>query len=88
MCCPRFCARLRPSAVRVPDNTALHVREAAEYREHQPPGAGVGRLGEGAKLRLGAHDPIDDAEQVKGAARQPVNPRHRHHVAGGEALEH
>jgi hypothetical protein len=26
--------------------------------------------------------------KVKGAARQPVNPRHRHHVAGGQLAEH
>jgi hypothetical protein len=26
----------------------------------------------------------DDGEQVEGAAREAINPRHRHHVAGGE----
>jgi hypothetical protein len=26
--------------------------------------------------------------QVEGAARQPVDARHRHHVAGAEAVEH
>jgi len=31
---------------------------------------------------------LDDAEQVKGAARQPVNPYHRHDVAGGKLAEH
>jgi hypothetical protein len=39
-------------------------------------------------LRLGFHDALDDAEQVEGAARKPVNPRHRHHAAGGEAAQH
>ena len=29
-----------------------------------------------------------DAEQIEGSARQPVNPRHRHHVAGAEPVEH
>ena len=73
------------------DKIALHVREAAEYRQHQAPGAGAGvgpRLGQGLKLRLGVHDALDDAEQVKGAACQPINPCHRHHVAGGQLAEH
>jgi hypothetical protein len=26
----------------------------------------------------------DSVEHVEGAARQPVDPRHRHHVAGGQ----
>jgi len=43
---------------------------------------------EGSKLRLGVHDPLDDAEQVEGAAREPVNPGHRHHVAAGQLAEH
>ena len=37
----------------------------------------------GSPLQAGA-----DGEQIEGAAREAVNPRHRHHVAGGEALEH
>jgi hypothetical protein len=37
-------------------------------------------------LRLGVHDALDDAEQIEGVAGEPVNPRHRHHVAGGEGL--
>ena len=39
-------------------------------------------------MRLGVHDTLDDAEQVKGAAREAINPRHRHHVAGGQLAEH
>jgi hypothetical protein len=31
---------------------------------------------------------FDDAEEVKGAARQPVDPRYRHHVAEFEVLQH
>jgi hypothetical protein len=31
---------------------------------------------------------FDDAEQVKGAARQPVDPRYRHHVAEFEVFQH
>jgi hypothetical protein len=50
---------------------------------NQAPGAGVDpRSCEGSKLRLGVHAALDDAEQVKGAAREAVNPRHRHRVAG------
>src|SRR5205807_10428721 len=33
-------------------------------------------------------DALDDGEQVEGAAGQPVNPCHRHHVAGGQLAEH
>jgi hypothetical protein len=36
-------------------------------------------------LRLGVHDALDDAEQVKGAARGAVDARYRHHIAGHEA---
>ena len=73
------------------DKIALHVRQAAEYGNHQAPGAGAGvspRLRERTKLRLGVHDLLNDGEQVEGAAREAVNPRHRHHVAGREGLEH
>ena len=37
---------------------------------------------------LRVHDSLDDAEQVKGAARQPVDARHRDYVAGGQLAEH
>ena len=39
-------------------------------------------------MRLGVRDALDDAEQVEGAAREAVDPRHRHHVAGGKPVEH
>jgi hypothetical protein len=39
-------------------------------------------------LRLRVHDLLDDGEQVKGTAREAVNPRHRYHVAGGQLAEH
>jgi hypothetical protein len=39
-------------------------------------------------LRACIDDLLDDGEQVKGAAGEAVNPRHRHHVAGSEGLEH
>jgi hypothetical protein len=39
-------------------------------------------------LRACIDDLLDDGEQVKGRARQSVNPRHRHHVAGAEGLQH
>jgi hypothetical protein len=37
---------------------------------------------------FGVHDSLDDAEKVKRAARQPVNPCHRHHAAGSQFFEH
>jgi hypothetical protein len=39
-------------------------------------------------LRLSVHDELDDREQVEGRAREAVDPRHRHHVVGGEGSEH
>jgi hypothetical protein len=38
-------------------------------------------------LRLGVHDLLRVGEQVEGAAREAVDTRHRHHVAGRKALE-
>ena len=73
------------------DQVALNIGEASEYRQHQAQGAAgaVGpRFRQGSELRLGIHDPLHDAEQVERAARKPVDPRHRHHVAGAEFPEH
>jgi hypothetical protein len=87
-------ALLRPAAAlggAGADKIALHVRQSAENGNHQAPGAGAGvgpRFGQGSKLRLGVHDLLDDGEQVEGAARQPVDARHGHHVAGAEMAEH
>ena len=39
-------------------------------------------------MGLRVHDAFDDAEQVEGAAREPVDPRHRHYIAGLETVEH
>jgi hypothetical protein len=63
------------------DQVALHVCQAAENGNHQPPGAGAGvgpRFGQGSELRLGVHDALDDFEQIEGAAGEAVNPRYRH----------
>ena len=68
-------ALLRPAAAlggAGADKIALHVGEAAEHGDHQSPGAGASvgpRLSNGAKLRLGVDDLLDDGEQVEGAAR-------------------
>jgi len=67
----------------------LHVGEASENSNHQAPGAGAGvglRLGKRTELRLGAHELLDDGEQVEGAAREGANARHGHHFAGGEGV--
>jgi hypothetical protein len=101
ICCPRALARLLPSAVRVrirsrctsanPPNTAISNLPALVPVSAHGTGAGAGvgpRLGKRAELRLAIDDALDDGEQVKGAAREAVNPRHRHHVAGGEGLQH
>jgi len=72
------------------DKIALHVGQAAEHSQHQPPGAGAGvgpRFLERAELRLGVRDALDDGKQIEGAASQPVDARHRHHVPRGEGVE-
>jgi hypothetical protein len=73
------------------DQVALNIGQAAEYRQHQPRGAGTGvgpRLRERSKMRLGVDDALDYAEQIEGAASEAINARHRHHVAGGQLAEH
>ena len=85
-------ALLRPTATlggAGADNIALYIGEAAENGNHQAPGAGAGVgpwLRHRTELRLGVHDPLDDGEQVEGAACQPVNARHHHHAAGAGPL--
>src|SRR6516165_2989582 len=101
LCCCQFrrtahvlAALFRPAAAfggAGADKVALHVSEPAENGNHQSPGAGAGigpRFREGTKVRLGVHDLFDYGEQVKGAAGEAVNPRHRHHIAGGETFQH
>ena len=50
MRCPRFCARLRPSVVRVPIKVALHIGHCQEHRnvpdasKKKPPGWVTGYL--------------------------------------------
>ena len=73
------------------DKIALHVRQPAKYRQHQAPGTGAcvsPRLGQGPELPARIHDTLDDGEQIEGAARQPIDARHRHYIAGFEAVEH
>jgi len=81
-----------PQAVRSTEaETPSNFRISAIRRTRAAPSAAgaVGpRLGQGSKLRLGVHYPLHDAEQVERAARKPVDPRHRHHVAGAEFPEH
>jgi len=73
------------------DEIALHIRQAAEDGQHQPPGAGgsIGPgLGERAELCVGIGDALDDGEQVEGGAGETVDAGDRDHVTGREVLEH
>ena len=72
------------------DQVALHIRQTAQYGNHQPAGAGRGvcpRLGQRPELPPCVHDLLDDGEQVEGRAGQPVDPRHGHHVAGAKGFQ-
>src|SRR4029077_4198405 len=89
MCCPRFCARLRPSAVRVrirsrstsanPPNTAIISR---------PVLVPVSAHGSASERNCALATPIcfTMAKKVEGASREAVDARHGHHVAGGEGV--
>src|SRR6516162_3804860 len=92
ICFPWALARLLPSAVRVRirsrSTSAIPPSTASIKRPVLVPVSAGPRLGQGSELRLGVHDALDDAEQIKGAAREAVDPRHRHHVAGAELAEH
>jgi hypothetical protein len=91
MCLPWALARLLPSAVRVRIRSRSTSAKPPRTARHQTSGAGAGvgpRLGKRTELRLGVHDLFDGGEQVEGAAREAVNPRHSHHVAGGEGPQH
>ena len=91
MCCPRFCARLRPSAVRVRirsrSTSANPPKTAIISRPVLVPVSAHGSASE-RNLRLGVHNLLHDGEKVESAAREAVNPCHRHHVAGVEGVEH
>ena len=88
---PWALARLLPSAVRVRirsrSTSASPPTTASIKRPVLVPGSVHGSAKD-LKVRLGVHDVLDDPEKVKGAAREAVNPRDRHHVAGFEPFEH
>jgi hypothetical protein len=88
MRCPRFCARLRPSAVRVRirsrSTSANPPRTAIIERPVLVPVSARGS----ASDRNCAFASTICLTMAKGAAREAVDARHRHHVAGGEVLEH
>jgi hypothetical protein len=72
------------------DQLALELRQSAEHGQHQTPvrGRRVGpRVGEGSKPGFLAGDRGEGVEKIACRACQPVEPRHHHHVAGGEAVK-
>jgi hypothetical protein len=91
MCFPWALARLLPSAVRVRirsrSTSASPLSTASIKRPVLVPVSAHGSAKD-RNCAFGVHDALDDGEQVKGAARQPVNPRHRHDVAGGQLAKH
>jgi hypothetical protein len=91
MCCPRCCARLRPSAVRVRTRSrsmsAKPRSTAIISRPRLVPVSAHGSANE-RNCAFSVHDLLDDGEQVKGTTREAVNARHRHHVARREGVQH
>jgi len=91
MCFPWALARLLPSAVR--------VRIRSRSTSAKPPS--TASIKRPVLVSVSAHGSANDRncalastmrltipEQVEGAARKPVDPCHRHHVAGGKPIEH
>ena len=73
------------------DQVPFDIRQPAENRQHQAPvPVPVSAHGSASERNcaLPSHDALDDAKEVEGAARKSVNPRHRHHIAGGQPAEH
>lgn len=72
------------------DQFPLELRQARQHREHEPPvrarriGPGVAQGAEGRTL-LGQG--AQHVEEVARGAREPVQARHQHHVAGAHLLE-
>jgi hypothetical protein len=69
------------------DQVALDIGEASENRQHQAASAGASvgpRFRQLPEFRLRVDDALDDAEEIEGAAGEPINPGDRHHVAGGQ----
>jgi hypothetical protein len=88
--CPRFCARLRPSAVR--------VRIRSRSRSARPPKTAI--INRPVLVPVSAHGSASErngalasticlmiAKRAK-VLREAVNPRHSHPVAGSEGGEH
>ena len=90
MRCPRAFARLRPSAVR--------VRIRSRSTSASPPSTAI--ISRPVLVEVSAHGSASDrncppasticltmANRSKVERAKPVDPRHRHHVAGGERLQ-
>jgi hypothetical protein len=85
--CPRALARSRPSPVRARINSRSNSASPPCTVSIKRPCAvaGVGPcVGEGSKPGFLACDRREGVEKVAGRACQPVEPRHRHHVAGAD----
>jgi hypothetical protein len=67
------------------DQFSLELRQSAEHGQHQTPvrrGCVGPRVREGSKPGFLSGDPRESVEKIAGRARQAVEPRHHHHVAG------
>jgi len=74
-----------------PHNRALRIiRQPAKHGQHQSPVRcrGVGPcVAQGSESGLPAGDRRERVQQVASGSRQPVEPRHHHHVAAVELVE-
>jgi hypothetical protein len=73
-----------------PDQIALELRQPAKHGQHQAAVRcrGVGPcVAKGFETGVLGGDRRERVQQVAGGSRQPVEPRHRQHVAGVEHVE-
>jgi hypothetical protein len=87
---PRALARSRPSLVPARISSFSNsARPSKTVSIKRPCGVVVSvQVGERTKTGFLLGNRGERVQQVAGGSRQPVEPRHHHHVAGGELVEH
>jgi hypothetical protein len=88
MCCPRRFARSRPSAVRVRVRSrSTSAKPPSTASISRPVLVPVSAHGSANERNCTLASTLDDGKQIEGAARQPVDARHCHNVAGVGGVE-
>jgi hypothetical protein len=73
------------------DQLALELGDAGEHRQHHAPcrrGRARPRFRYGAQASACVVQLLGDIKQVPGRSREPIEPRHYHHVLVADLVEH